>query len=104
WRSTPDEFNPAEWGYDYTETNAWNMAFHAPHDGQGLANLYGGKDGLENKLDEFFNTPETAAYPGSYGGLIHEMREARDVRWGWMENGNSQHIQMPKVKIKLEKQ
>jgi len=88
WRSTPDEFNPAEWGYDYTETNAWNMAFHAPHDGQGLANLYGGKDGLENKLDEFFNTPETAAYPGSYGGLIHEMREARDVRMGMYGHSN----------------
>ncbi|MFS8580142.1 MAG: GH92 family glycosyl hydrolase, partial [Novibacillus thermophilus] len=60
WRSTPENFNPAEWGRDYTETNAWNMAFHAPQDGQGLANLYGGKEGLAKKLDEFFETPETA--------------------------------------------
>ncbi|TFJ92491.1 glycoside hydrolase family 92 protein [Lentibacillus salicampi] len=88
WRSTPDSFNPAEWGHDYTETNAWNMAFHAPQDGQGLANLYGGKKGLEDKLDEFFSTPETAAYPGSYGGLIHEMREARDVRMGMYGHSN----------------
>ncbi|ASK64118.1 alpha-mannosidase [Virgibacillus phasianinus] len=88
WRSSPDSFNPAEWGHDYTETNAWNMAFHAPQDGQGLANLYGGKKGLEDKLDEFFSTPEKAAYPGSYGGLIHEMREARDVRMGMYGHSN----------------
>ena len=88
WRSTRSNFNPAEWGHDYTETNAWNMAFHAPQDGQGLANLYGGKKGLADKLDEFFETPETAAFPGSYGGLIHEMREARDVRMGMYGHSN----------------
>ena len=43
WRSTAENFNPEEWGRDYTETNGWNMAFHAPQDGQGLANLYGGR-------------------------------------------------------------
>lgn len=88
WRSTPENFNPAEWGRDYTETNAWNMAFHAPQDGQGLANLYGGKEGLAKKLDEFFETPETAMFPGGYGGLIHEMREARDVRMGMYGHSN----------------
>ncbi|RIU94788.1 glycoside hydrolase family 92 protein [Oceanobacillus picturae] len=88
WRSTLENFNPAEWGHDYTETNAWNMAFHAPQDGQGLANLYGGKEGLSEKLDTFFTTPEKAAYPGSYGGLIHEMREARDVRMGMYGHSN----------------
>ena len=50
------------WGHehDYTETDGWNFAFHAPQDGQGLANLYGGRDGLAAKLDAFFATPETA--------------------------------------------
>lgn len=92
WRSTIDDFNPAEWTGDYTETNAWNMAFHAPQDGQGLANLYGGKDGLEQKLDTFFSTPEKVAFPG--GGIIHEMREARDVRMGMYGHSNqpSHHI------------
>lgn len=88
WRSTADNFNPAVWGYDYTETNAWNMAFHVPQDGQGLANLYGGKEALAAKLDEFFNTPETGLFPGSYGGTIHEMREARDVRMGMYGHSN----------------
>ncbi|MFI5930883.1 GH92 family glycosyl hydrolase [Actinoplanes sp. NPDC051494] len=94
WRRTPETYDPRVWGYDYTETNGWNMAFHVPQDGQGLANLYGGKDALAGKLDEFFSTPETANFPGSYGGTIHEMLEARDVRmgqWGF-SNQPSHHI------------
>ncbi|GAA4036257.1 GH92 family glycosyl hydrolase [Allokutzneria multivorans] len=94
WRVTPDKYEPREWGHDYTETNAWNMAFTVPHDGQGLANLYGGRAGLGKKLDQFFSTPETAGFPGSYGGVIHEMLEARDVRMGQYGHSNqpSHHI------------
>ena len=61
---------------------------------QGLANLYGGRAGWRTKLDEFFSTPETATFAGSYGGTIHEMIEARDVRmgqWGF-SNQVSHHI------------
>jgi predicted alpha-1,2-mannosidase len=95
-KSAPREYDPRVWGHDhdYTETNGWNFAFHVPQDGQGLANLYGGRDELAAKLDEFFATPETAAFPGSYGGIIHEMVEARDVRmgmWGF-SNQVSHHI------------
>jgi len=94
WRLPAGTYDPRVWGYDYTETDGWNMAFHAPQDGQGLANLYGGKAGLANKLDEFFATPETAGFPGSYGGTIHEMVEARDVRMGQYGHSNqpSHHI------------
>jgi hypothetical protein len=96
WKSTPEEYDPRVWGHDhdYTETNGWNFAFHVPHDGNGLANLSGGRDDLAGKLDEFFSTPETAKFPGSYGGIIHEMVEARDVRmgqWGF-SNQVSHHI------------
>lgn len=84
WKSPAADYNPEVWGHahDYTETNGWGFAFLAPHDGQGLANLYSGRDGLVRKLDEYFATPETAGHPGSYGGVIHEMVEARDVRMG----------------------
>ncbi|WP_346158561.1 glycoside hydrolase domain-containing protein, partial [Nonomuraea recticatena] len=63
-------------------------------DGQGLANLHGGREGLAKKLDEFFATPETATKVGSYGGVIHEMLEARDVRMGQYGHSNqpSHHI------------
>jgi predicted alpha-1,2-mannosidase len=95
-KSAPRNYDPRVWGHDhdYTETNGWNFGFHVPQDGQGLANLYGGRDGLADKLDEFFATPETAKFPGSYGGIIHEMVEARDVRmgqWGF-SNQVSHHI------------
>ena len=87
-------FDPEVWGGDYTETNGWNFAFHVPQDGNGLANLLGGKAALAQKLDTFFATPETATKPGSYGGTIHEMIEARDVRMGQlgMSNQVSHHI------------
>ncbi|MFG7946544.1 GH92 family glycosyl hydrolase [Streptomyces cacaoi] len=90
WRVSPDAYEPREWGHDYTETNAWNFAFTAPQDSRGLANLYGGRKGLAKKLDAYFSTPETAEekYAGSYGGIIHEMTEARDVRMGMYGHSN----------------
>ena len=84
WKSAAADYDPRVWGHghDYTETNGWGFAFLAPHDGRGLANLYGGRAGLARKLDAYFATLETARFPGSYGGVIHEMIEARDVRMG----------------------
>jgi hypothetical protein len=86
--------DPTVWGGAFTETDGWNFAFTAPHDGRGLADLYGGRAGLEKKLDAFFATPENADKPGSYGGVIHEMREAAAVRLGQlgMSNQPSHHI------------
>jgi predicted alpha-1,2-mannosidase len=88
------DYDPESWGGAYTETDGWNFAFHAPFDVQGLASLYGGDAGLVKKLDQFFATPETATKPGGYGGTIHEMLEARDVRMGQlgMSNQPSHHI------------
>ncbi|MFE7407019.1 GH92 family glycosyl hydrolase [Isoptericola sp. NPDC057559] len=94
WSQSAADFDPRAWGSPYTETDGWNFAFHAVQDPQGLANLYGGRDKLADKLDEFFSTPETAQYPGAYGGVIHEMREAKAVRigqWG-LSNQVSHHI------------
>ncbi|WP_234540857.1 GH92 family glycosyl hydrolase [Streptomyces shenzhenensis] len=90
WRVDSSAYDPRVWGYDYTETNGWGYAFTAPQDSRGLANLYGGRSGLADKLDEFFATPETASpdFVGSYGGVIHEMTEARDVRMGMYGHSN----------------
>ncbi|MEV0323479.1 GH92 family glycosyl hydrolase [Streptomyces sp. NPDC050658] len=90
WRVPSEKFDPRVWGYDYTETNAWGYAFTAPQDSRGLANLYGGRSGLADKLDKYFATPETgsAEFAGSYGGVIHEMTEARDVRMGMYGHSN----------------
>ncbi|WP_435854648.1 GH92 family glycosyl hydrolase [Streptomyces triculaminicus] len=96
WRLRPEAYDPRVWGHDYTETNGWNFAFTAPQDTRGLAALYGGRTGLAKKLDGYFTTPETgeAKFAGSYGGVIHEMTEARDVRMGMYGHSNqvSHHI------------
>ena len=93
WRYDKANFDPLRWGGDYTETDGWNMAFHAPQDGAGLAALYGGRAGLAAKLDAFFATPGVF-HVGSYGEPIHEMLEARDVRMGQYGHSNqpSHHI------------
>ncbi len=93
WHHDAQDFDPLRWGGDYTETDAWNMAFHAPQDGVGLAALYGGRDALATKLDALFATPGEF-HVGSYGEPIHEMLEARDVRMGQYGHSNqpSHHI------------
>ncbi|MEU2432406.1 GH92 family glycosyl hydrolase [Streptomyces sp. NPDC007861] len=90
WRVPSDQYDPRIWGYDYTETNGWGYAFTAPQDSRGLANLYGGRADLGEKLDTYFSTPETASpeFVGSYGSVIHEMTEARDVRMGMYGHSN----------------
>ncbi|WP_394825369.1 GH92 family glycosyl hydrolase [Pendulispora albinea] len=95
WRVPKESYDPREWGHDYTETNGWNTTFDPAYDGQGLANLYGGRDKLASKLDAFFATPETATFPGSYGGTIHEMLEARDVRMGQLGLSNQPSFHIP---------
>ncbi|WP_405990257.1 GH92 family glycosyl hydrolase [Streptomyces sp. NBC_00986] len=90
WRVDSASYDPKIWGYDYTETDGWGYAFTAPQDSRGLANLYGGQKALGDKLDQYFTTPETASptNAGSYGGVIHEMTEARDVRMGQYGHSN----------------
>jgi predicted alpha-1,2-mannosidase len=90
WRVESSTYDPRVWGHDYTETNGYGYAFTAPQDSRGLANLYGGRKGLADKLDDYFSTPETASpeFVGSYGGVIHEMTEARDVRMGMYGHSN----------------
>ncbi|MEE1652042.1 GH92 family glycosyl hydrolase [Brachybacterium sp. J144] len=92
--ATPEEFDPLSWGGDFTETDGWNFAFHVPHDGEGLADLYGGRDALHAQLEEFFATPERADRKGTYGHVIHEMTEARAVRMGQfgVSNQPAHHI------------
>jgi len=96
WTKPAAAFDPRVWGGDYTEANAWNFSFTAAHDGAGLATLLGGRDQLARRLDEFFATPETGElqFAGSYGQVIHEMTEARDVRMGLYAHSNqpSHHI------------
>lgn len=93
WR---EPFDPAVWGHDYTETNAWGTMFTAPHDGAGVVALHEASRGFDTALREFSATPEvgSSAIAGSYGGVIHEMTEARDIRMGMLglSNQPAHHI------------
>lgn len=83
------DFDKKAWGGAFTEASAWTFAFHAPHDVDGLAALYGGREGLLAEMDAFLTEREDASYSG-----IHEAREAREVRLGMlgMSNQIAHHI------------
>lgn len=83
------EFDKKAWGGAFTEASAWTFGFHAPHDVDGLAALYGGRQELLDVMHDFLTVREKADYSG-----IHEAREARDVRLGMlgMSNQIAHHI------------
>lgn len=92
-----NSFDPFWWGDDYTETNAYNMAVSVPQDGIGIANLYGGREQLADKLDTIFTT--NGVYSG-YGALnsvggIHEQKEAREVKLGQYGHSNQPAHHIP---------
>ncbi len=87
------DFTPIGWGRDYTEGSAWQNSFAVPHDIDGLAELYGGKEKLIEKIDELFATPPHYEIIG-YGCEIHEITEMAAVDFGQcgMNNQPSFHI------------
>lgn len=72
--ATRVDFDPFVWGFDYTESGAYQNAFGAPHALNEIAALLGGNGAACKKLDEIFNTPPHFKY-GRYGCEIHEMTE-----------------------------
>ena len=94
--ATEAHFDPRAWGDGYVETNAWGMNFAAPHDGHGLAELFGGREALRLRLDRYFLENEIGD-ESSWGGYrrgIHEMTEARDIRMGMfaLSNQPAHHV------------
>ncbi len=52
-----EAFDPFAYSEDITESNAWQYLFGVQHDIDGLTALFGGKDSLAKRLDQFFDTP-----------------------------------------------
>ncbi len=48
-------FDPKEVNFNYTEANAWQYNFFVPHDMEGLKDLLGGDDAMNNRLDSLFS-------------------------------------------------
>lgn len=59
-----DNFNPEYpyYEYMYREANAWQSAFFAPHDMEGLVGLYESKDAFERQVDRLFTIPWNKNY------------------------------------------
>jgi len=86
-------FDPLAWGGPYTEGNAWHYNWSVFHDVQGLIGLMGGEAKFVAKIDSVFTLPNTVVY-GSYGGMIHEMKEMVLANMGQYAQGNQpiQHL------------
>jgi predicted alpha-1,2-mannosidase len=67
-----DGFDPTEVNFNFTEANAWQYSLFAPHDINGLIDLYGGDDNFENHLDQLFtSSSETSGrHQADITGLI----------------------------------
>lgn len=52
-------FDPREVNFHHTEANAWQYAFYAPQDVQGLIKLMGGDENFVSKLDSLFTVENT---------------------------------------------
>jgi predicted alpha-1,2-mannosidase len=92
--SFPPDFSPVRWGGEYCEGAAWQNAFGVYHDIDGLANLYGGRDGLLAKLDELFATPPEYEV-GTYKAEIHEMTEMAAANFGQCAISNQPSFHLP---------
>ena len=87
-------FDPCSWGGEYTEGSAWQNSFAVPHDIEGLAELYGGKEKLIEKLDALFVEPPKYRVFG-YNGEIHEMTEMAAIDFGQMAISNQPSFHLP---------
>lgn len=90
------DFSPIRWGRDYTEGSAWQNSFAVPHDIEGLARLYGGKEKLEEKIDALFNEKPNYEVDG-YGCEIHEITEMAAANFGQCAISNQPSFHIPYI-------
>ncbi|MFI2742776.1 GH92 family glycosyl hydrolase [Zhouia sp. PK063] len=88
------EFDPMDWGRQFTEGSSMHYSWSVFHDIQGLVNLLGGKKVFIQQLDTVFNSPATIFPRSNNRGIIHEMREMQVADMGQYAHGNqpAQHI------------
>jgi predicted alpha-1,2-mannosidase len=87
WRTADPEFDARAWGYEFTEGNAWHYAAAVTTDPEGMSRLAGGRARFAQKLDAIFAAPAEFRV-GSYGQVIHEMREAQAAGMGQYAHSN----------------
>ncbi|KAH0478032.1 MAG: uncharacterized protein KVP18_004887, partial [Porospora cf. gigantea A] len=86
-----EPFDQWMWGGVYTEGGPWQYRFAAPHDVEGLAELYGGVGDMCATMNEVHTLP-SVFHTGSYRAVIHEMGEMAQNCWGqFMHNNQPTH-------------
>ena len=80
-------FRPDKWGDAFTEGSSWHWTWCVFHDPQGLANLFGGREKMAERLDEMFIAAPTFDY-SYYGVQIHEITEMLIANMGQYAHGN----------------
>lgn len=88
------DFDPYAWGGDYTEAGAFQTSFAVPHDLEGLAALFGGKEEFIKRLDGLFGAPSEFSV-GGYGTEIHEMTEFAKQGFGQCAICNQPSFHLP---------
>ena len=89
-----EPFDPLEWGGPFCEGNAWHYTWSVFHDVEGLIDLFGSDQKFTIKMDSVFTLPSTIK-PGTYGGVIHEMKEMELAGMGQYAHGNQPIQHMP---------
>lgn len=92
--SMRENWNPYQWGGDYTEGSAWQNGLAMFHDFGGMAKLMGGRDALETHLDRLFAAQPIYDIYG-YGIEIHEMLEMAAVDFGQCAISNQPSFHIP---------
>ena len=88
-------FDPGEWGGPYVEGSAWQFAWHVPHDHAALIAERGGKASALAFLHRLLAEPPRFTV-GTYGQIIHEMRELAAVDFGQYAHSNQpSHFTLP---------
>jgi predicted alpha-1,2-mannosidase len=86
-------YNPFKWGDAFTEGNAWHYSWSVFQDINGLQNLMGGANKMEQMLDSLFALPPIFD-DSYYGHTIHEIKEMQIINMGQYAHGNQpiQHV------------
>jgi predicted alpha-1,2-mannosidase len=101
WRTADSAFRAREWGFEWTEGNAWHYMAITSHDPLGIGTLYGRMPGnvkdaraaLSTKIDHIFLADRNYMV-GDYPGVIHEMTEGFDLNRGQYVHSNQPVHQM----------
>lgn len=96
--SMSGDFDPYEWGGDYTEGSAWQNSYSVFHDFDGLIDLMGGNQEFSKRLDDLFNAPPIYNV-GGYACEIHEMTEMASVDFGQCAISNQPSFHIPYLYI-----